>query len=376
MGVKSRVSTLADVLYHYDPGMVLRDRRGSWRFPPHSLVASSRNRTRRNRLTVGETQMRVLLANPRCCCAGVDRAVQIVELALRRFGAPLYVRKEIVHNSHVVTSLREQGVVFVDELDEVPQGALTVFSAHGVAPSVHAEARDRQLCVIDATCPLVSKVHLEVQRFVREGYHIILIGREGHDEVAGTMGHAPDDITLIENAEQARNKPVPAGRKLIVLTQTTLGVDDTQVLVDALRNRFKRIELPPSEDICYATQNRQNAVKAMCERGIGLLLVLGSRNSSNAARLAEIARIRGLPAHLIDGAYEFRTEWLDGVEFVGVTGGASTPDHVVQGVVDRLWALGAIDVELCTTANEDTVFRLPQFPDETTAAVADDAKTA
>ena len=319
--------------------------------------------------------MRVLLANPRCCCAGVDRAVQVVEEALRRFGAPLFVRKEIVHNSHVVTSLREQGVVFVDELDEVPQGALTVFSAHGVAPSVHAEARERGLRVIDATCPLVSKVHLEVQRFVREGYHIILIGCEGHDEVAGTMGHAPDHITLIENAEQARNKPVPAGRKFMVLTQTTLGVDDTQIVVDALRERFGRIELPPSEDICYATQNRQNAVHAMCERGIGLLLVVGSRNSSNAARLAEIARIRGLPAHLIDGDNELRIEWLDGVELVGVTGGASTPDHVVQGVVDRLRALGATDVELCTTAEEDTVFRLPEFPDAATATAGNDAKT-
>ena len=320
--------------------------------------------------------MRVLLANQRCCCAGVDRAVQIVEEALRRFGSPLFVRKEIVHNSHVVTSLRDQGVVFVDSLDEVPKGAMAVFSAHGVAPSVHAEAEGRQLRVIDATCPLVSKVHLEVRRFVREGYHIILIGCEGHDEVDGTMGHAPNDITLVENAEQARTKPIPTGRKLMVLTQTTLGVDDTQIVVDALRDRFGKIELPPSEDICYATQNRQNAVKAMCERGIGLLLVVGSQNSSNAARLAEIARIRGLPAHLIDGDNELRAEWLDGMELVGVTGGASTPDYVVQNVVDRLRAFGATDVELCTTAQEDTVFRLPEFPDDAPAAVADDAKTA
>jgi len=320
--------------------------------------------------------MRVLLANPRCCCAGVDRAIEVVEAALRRFGAPLYVRKEIVHNSHVVTSLRNQGVIFVDELDEVPEGAITVFSAHGVSPQVHAHARERRLRVIDATCPLVSKVHLEVLRFVREGYHIILIGCDGHDEVAGTMGHAPEHITLIENVEQARTKPVPDDRKLMVLTQTTLGVDDTRTIVDALRDRFGQLDLPPTEDICYATQNRQNAVKAMCDRGIGLLVVVGSRNSSNAARLAEIARVRGVAAHLIDGPNELAAEWFDGVDSVGVTGGASTPDAVVQAVVHRLRALGATAVELCTTAEEATVFRLPPFPDGDPTPVAENARSA
>jgi len=301
----------------------------------------------------------VLLANPRCYCAGVDRAVQIVELALARFHPPVYVRKEIVHNRFVVNRLREMGAVFVEELHEVPAGSLVIFSAHGVAPEVFEDARQRDLRVIDATCPLVSKVHLEVLRFVKEGYHIILIGRRGHEEVAGTMGHSPDDITLVENVEQARSRPVPPHEKLMVLTQTTLSVDDTRVVLDALRERFPHIQLPPTEDICYATQNRQNAVKEMCARGIDLLLVVGSQNSSNAARLVESAEVRGVRGRLIDGPEDIVPDWLTGVGVVGVTGGASTPDEVVQAVVSRLGELGAAEVELSSTLEENTVFQLP-----------------
>ena len=303
--------------------------------------------------------MKVLLANPRCYCAGVDRAIQIVELVLEQFGAPVYVRKEIVHNRHVVRWLRERGAVFVDELQEVPDGALVVFSAHGVGPLVHEEAERRSLRVIDATCPLVSKVHVEVLRFVNEGYHIILIGHAGHEEVEGTMGHSPEHTTLIEDVEQARTEPIPAHTKLMVLAQTTLSVDDTQHVVDALRGRFDYLELPPKDDICYATQNRQNAVKAMCDLGIDLLLVVGSENSSNAVRLAEIGAVRGIPSHLINSHEDVSQEWLGGVSLVGVTAGASTPESVVQDVVARLKELGAVDVEMCTTAEENTVFQLP-----------------
>lgn len=303
--------------------------------------------------------MKVLLANPRCYCAGVDRAVQIVELALQRFHPPVYVRKEIVHNRFVVNRLRSMGAVFVDELADVPADALVIFSAHGVCPAVFAEARARNLRVIDATCPLVSKVHLEVLRFVKEGYHILLIGRQGHEEVEGTMGHSAGNITLIENVEQARTRPVPACAKLIVLTQTTLSVDDTQVVMAALRQRFPHLELPPTEDICYATQNRQNAVKEMCNRGIDFLLVVGSQNSSNAARLVETAEVRGVRGKLIDGPADVDPEWLRDVSAVGVTGGASTPDEVVQSVIDRLVELGAGQVEISSTTEENTVFSLP-----------------
>lgn len=303
--------------------------------------------------------MKVLLANPRCYCAGVDRAVQIVELALARFQPPVYVRKEIVHNRFVVDRLRNLGAVFVNELDEVPEGALAVFSAHGVSPAVVQAAEARGLRIIDATCPLVSKVHLEVLRFVREGYHILFIGRSGHEEVEGTVGHAPEHITLVEDVAQARAVAVPPADKLMVLTQTTLSVDDTQLVIDALRERFPHLELPPTEDICYATQNRQNAVKEMCARGMDLLLVVGSQNSSNAARLVETAEVRGVRGRLVDGPDHLDRAWLDGVRVVGVTGGASTPDEVVQSVVARLQEWGATQVETCTTAEESTVFQLP-----------------
>lgn len=303
--------------------------------------------------------MKVLLANPRGFCAGVDRAVKIVDLALEVFGPPVYVRREIVHNSHVVADLRGKGAVFVEELDEVPRGAVAILSAHGVAPTVFHEARMRELRLIDATCPLVTKVHLEVHRFVRQGYHIVLIGHKGHDEVIGTIGESPEHITLVENEAQARTLDLPPHERLVVLTQTTLGVDDTAHVLAALRERFPYLELPPTDDICYATQNRQDAVKEMQRRGMGLLLVVGSRNSSNAARLVEVALTRGVCGFLIDSAAEICAEWVRGVEVVGVSAGASTPESVVQGVLNRLRELGADSIELCTTAEEDTVFQIP-----------------
>ena len=303
--------------------------------------------------------MNVVLANPRGFCAGVDRAVKIVDLALEVFGPPVYVRREIVHNSHVVSELRGKGAVFVQELDEVPTGGVAILSAHGVAPSVYEDAKRRGLQLIDATCPLVTKVHLEVHRFVRQGYHIVLIGHAGHDEVIGTMGQAPGNISLVENESQARSVSLPAGKKLVVLTQTTLGVDDTAVVLKTLRERFPVLELPPTDDICYATQNRQDAVKAMTERGMDLLLVVGSRNSSNAARLVEVGVARGVEGHLIDSADEIEPSWVAGAKQIGVTAGASTPEHVVIAVLQRLQELGAAKIELCSMAEEDTVFQLP-----------------
>lgn len=303
--------------------------------------------------------MKILLANPRGFCAGVDRAIKIVDLALEAFGPPVYVRREIVHNSHVVRDLRTRGAVFVEELTAVPPGSVTILSAHGVSPVVFDQARERKLRLIDATCPLVTKVHLEVHRFVKLGYHIVLIGHNGHDEVIGTIGEAPGHITLVENEAQAATVVLPTHEKLMVLTQTTLGVDDTKAVIETLRQRFAYLELPPTDDVCYATQNRQDAVKEMSALGMQLLLVVGSRNSSNAARLVEVGEARGVQGFLIDGADEIRAEWLEGVECVAVTAGASTPEDVVQGVVDRLRELGGDRVEYVTTAEETTVFQIP-----------------
>lgn len=303
--------------------------------------------------------MRILLANPRGFCAGVDRAVKIVEMALDVFGPPVYVRREIVHNSHVVGELGEKGAVFVEELADVPETAVAILSAHGVAPEVFEQAKAKSLKLIDATCPLVTKVHLEVHRFVKQGYYIVLIGHEGHDEVIGTMGESPENITLVENERQARTVELPSHEKLMVLTQTTLGVDDTQGVINVLRERFSHLELPPTDDVCYATQNRQDAVKAMADRGMDLLLVTGSQNSSNATRLVEVGEARGVKGHLIDGPEEIQPEWLSGVTRVGVTAGASTPEAVVQAVIDHLKRNGAEAVEFVTTAEEDTVFQMP-----------------
>jgi 4-hydroxy-3-methylbut-2-enyl diphosphate reductase len=303
--------------------------------------------------------MRIVLAEPRGFCAGVERAVKIVELALEVYGPPVYVRREIVHNSHVVNRLRGLGAVFVEEVDEAPPGARVIFSAHGVSPDVFRQARQRKIDVIDATCPLVAKVHLEVERFVRQGYQVVLIGHAGHDEVIGTIGHAPDAITLVSDAREAHAVQLPPHERIMVLTQTTLGIDDTAEVLDALRERFPHLELPPSDDICYATQNRQNAVKAMAERGVEVVLVVGSANSSNARRLVEVAAARGMRGHLIDRADDISPEWLKGAAAVGVTAGASTPETVVQDVLARLRSLGGDSVEPLTTVSEDVVFALP-----------------
>ncbi len=303
---------------------------------------------------------RVLLAKPRGYCAGVDRAVEAVERALERHGAPVYVRKQIVHNKHVVETLSERGAVFVDETDEVPPGSLVVFSAHGVAPSVHAEAKERDLRTIDATCPLVTKVHHEAKRFAREDYDILLVGHHGHEEVEGTAGEAPEHIQLVETAEDVANVKVRDPEKVVWLSQTTLSVDETMETVRALRERFPTLQNPPSDDICYATQNRQVAVKAMAAR-CDLVLVVGSRNSSNSVRLVEVALQAGAgAAHLIDYSREIDESWLDGVETIGLTSGASVPEVLVRGVLDHLAERGFLDVEEVTTAEETLTFSLPR----------------
>jgi 4-hydroxy-3-methylbut-2-enyl diphosphate reductase len=303
---------------------------------------------------------RVLLAKPRGYCAGVDRAVEAVERALERHGAPVYVRKQIVHNKHVVETLSERGAVFVDETDEVPPGSLVVFSAHGVAPSVHAEAAERELRTIDATCPLVTKVHHEAKRFAREDYDILLVGHHGHEEVEGTAGEAPEHIQLVETADDVANVTVRDPEKVVWLSQTTLSVDETMETVRALRDRFPTLQNPPSDDICYATQNRQVAVKAMAPR-CDLVLVVGSRNSSNSVRLVEVALQAGAgAAHLIDYSREIDETWLAGVETVGLTSGASVPEVLVRGVLDHLAERGYLDVEEVTTAEETLTFSLPR----------------
>jgi 4-hydroxy-3-methylbut-2-en-1-yl diphosphate reductase len=303
---------------------------------------------------------RVLLAKPRGYCAGVDRAVEAVERALEQHGAPVYVRKQIVHNKHVVETLSERGAIFVDETDEVPPGALVVFSAHGVAPSVHAQAKERELRTIDATCPLVTKVHHEAKRFAREDYDILLVGHHGHEEVEGTAGEAPEHIQLVETAEDVANVTVRDPEKVVWLSQTTLSVDETMETVRALRERFPTLQNPPSDDICYATQNRQVAVKAMAPR-CDLVLVVGSRNSSNSVRLVEVALQAGAgAAHLIDYSREIDEAWLDGVTTVGLTSGASVPEVLVRGVLDHLAERGFADVEEITTAEETLTFSLPR----------------
>ncbi len=278
----------------------------------------------------------VLLADPRGYCAGVDRAVITVEKALDLYGAPVYVRKEIVHNKHVVNNLRDRGAIFVEELDEVPEGATVVFSAHGVSPMVHAEAAERSLKTIDATCPLVTKVHHEARRFASEGYSILLIGHEGHEEVEGTAGEAPDHITLVQTPDDVDSLEFPEGTRLSWLSQTTLSVDETMETVRRLREKFPQLEDPPSDDICYATQNRQVAVKEIAKNA-DLVIVVGSANSSNSVRLVEVALEAGAKAsYRIDDISEIDESWLDGVENVGVTSGASVPDDLVQEVLGYL----------------------------------------
>jgi 4-hydroxy-3-methylbut-2-enyl diphosphate reductase len=303
--------------------------------------------------------MQVLLAEPRGFCAGVDRAIEIVERALAKFGAPIYVRHEIVHNTFVVNELKARGAVFIERLDDVPPGATLVFSAHGVPKSVQAEAAARGLHVFDATCPLVTKVHVEVAKLHREGYEFIMIGHKGHPEVEGTMGQLTDGIHLVEDvAGVARLAPTQT-EKLAVVTQTTLSVDDAAQILDAIRACFPSVREPKRQDICYATQNRQDAVKLLA-RQVDLVIVVGSPTSSNSNRLREVAHKLDVPAHMVDGAAELRPEWLRGKARVGITAGASAPDTLVQQVIERLRALGAVSVLTLRGIEESVKFPLPK----------------
>jgi 4-hydroxy-3-methylbut-2-enyl diphosphate reductase len=303
---------------------------------------------------------KLLLAAPRGYCAGVDRAVQTVERALELYGAPVYVRKEIVHNKHVVEQLRERGAVFVEELDDtVPEGAITVFSAHGVSPAVHADASERGLQTIDATCPLVTKVHREALKFASEGYTIVLIGHDGHEEVEGTMGEAPEHIVLVETEADVDALDVPDPDKLAYISQTTLSVDETRAIINRLRERFPNITGPRTDDICYATTNRQAAVKqmaALCD----LVLVIGSRNSSNSNRLVEVARELGAESHLIDNEAQVEEAWLQDKRVVGITSGASAPEELVQRLVAFFRDRGTETVEEFQVVQEDVRFMLPK----------------
>jgi 4-hydroxy-3-methylbut-2-enyl diphosphate reductase len=301
---------------------------------------------------------RVLLAAPRGYCAGVERAIDIVEVALATYGPPIYVRKQIVHNLHVVRDLQTKGAVFVEELDEVPEGATVVFSAHGVAPEVHRQAADRDLRVIDATCPLVTKVHQEARKFAGGGYEIVLVGHQGHEEVIGTMGQAPAAVHLVGDEEQAARVQVADPERVAYLTQTTLSVDETAGVVQALRQRFPVLAGPRSDDICYATQNRQAAVKALA-RDCQLVLVIGAENSSNSRRLVEVARAHGCRSHLVPEASAVDPAWLEGVDTVGVTSGASAPEKLVAELVAFLRDRGAAEVREVEVVPEDVHFALP-----------------
>jgi 4-hydroxy-3-methylbut-2-enyl diphosphate reductase len=301
---------------------------------------------------------KVLLASPRGYCAGVERAVETVEKALELYGPPVYVRKQIVHNLHVVRDLEARGAVFVDEVAEVPEGETVVFSAHGVAPRVHTDAATRQLQTIDATCPLVTKVHVQARRYAAEGYTVVLIGHAGHEEVVGTMGEAPDRIVLVQSADEVAALSFPPGTRLAYITQTTLSVDETSEIIGALRERFADIHAPKREDICYATSNRQWAVKEMLSE-IDLLLVVGSRNSSNSNRLVDVARAGGVASYLIDDDTEIEDAWVDGVEVVGITSGASAPEKLVVRVCDWFRGRGVTDIEPYRLVDEDVEFRLP-----------------
>jgi 4-hydroxy-3-methylbut-2-enyl diphosphate reductase len=301
---------------------------------------------------------RILLASPRGYCAGVERAVDTVETALQLYGAPVYVRKQIVHNVHVVRDLEAQGAIFVDEVDEVPDGATVVYSAHGVAPTVHRESAARNQTVLDATCPLVTKVHSQAKRYAREGYTVVLIGHAGHEEVVGTLGEAPEQTVLVENVEDVETLDLPAGTPVAYITQTTLSVDETAGIITALRARFPDIRGPRREDICYATSNRQWAVKEMLPE-IELLLVIGSHNSSNSNRLVDVARASGVDAYLVDDASEIDPAWLDGVQVVGITSGASAPERLVVGVCDWFRERGVTRFDPFHIVEEDVTFRLP-----------------
>lgn len=308
--------------------------------------------------SVAEKPGTLLLLGPRGFCAGVVRAIDIVRLALEKLGRPVYVRKEIVHNRYVVDELAEQGAIFIEELDEAPEGSVVIFSAHGVSPAVRQLARERKLRVIDATCPLVTKVHLELIRYVRENYSVVLIGHRDHDEVIGTLGEAPGRVQLITSVEDVENLQVPDPERLVYLTQTTLSVDDTAEIVAKLKERFPAISAPPAEDICYATQNRQTAVKTVASQ-IDLLLVVGARNSSNSNRLVEVAKHAGARAYLVNNFHEIQPQWLSGCRRIGITAGASTPEVLVEEVVAHLKKRGYTHIEDANIIQEDVRFALP-----------------
>jgi 4-hydroxy-3-methylbut-2-en-1-yl diphosphate reductase len=318
---------------------------------------------------MGSVPQKLLLATPRGYCAGVDRAVQTVERALELYGAPVYVRKEIVHNKHVVEQLRDRGAVFVESETEVPEGATVVFSAHGVAPSVHANAQHRELDTIDATCPLVTKVHVEAKKFAAEDYTIVLIGHAGHEEVEGTMGEAPEHIVLIENEDDVDRLEVKDREKVAYISQTTLSVDETRAIIARLRERFPAIVGPRTDDICYATTNRQAAVKQLA-RECDLVLVIGSRNSSNSNRLVEVAREHGADSYLIDNETQVREKWLAGKRVVGITSGASAPEELVQRLVAFFTLRGTADVRELEVVQEDVRFMLPKAIRQAMAAAS------
>lgn len=303
--------------------------------------------------------MKVYLAKPRGFCAGVDRAIDVVEIALDIYGPPVYVRHEIVHNDHVCNELRKKGAIFVDVMDEIPEGSVTVFSAHGVSPEVREQGKARNLKVIDATCPLVTKVHLEAIRYAKRGYHIVLIGHRNHVEVEGTMGEAPDSITLVESPADVMSLKLPQEEKLIYLTQTTLSLDDTTEVIQALRERFPHIEAPPTSDICYATTNRQMAIKEMAKQ-CELILVIGSRTSSNSNRLVEVAIANGCRSKLINDSSDLKTSIFEGVERIGITAGASAPEILVQDVVRWLEKSFPVEFADLDVIEEDVVFTLPR----------------
>ncbi len=301
---------------------------------------------------------KLLLAKPRGFCAGVDRAIDVVHMALELFEAPVYVRREIVHNKHVIQSLAAKGAVFVDEIEQVPAGAVVIFSAHGVSPEVRTQAAEKHLRVIDATCPLVTKVHIEAVRFARESRSIILVGHAGHDEIIGTMGEAPDCTQLVSSVEEAERVQVSDPERVAVTTQTTLGVDDTREIIEVLRRRFPKVATPTSDDICYATQNRQMAVKLLAKEA-SVILVLGSENSSNSRRLREVADMSGVRAFLIEDAARIDPAWLDDVECVGITAGASAPEHLVQEVIAYFKAIGVEQIEEIEAVEEKVTFTPP-----------------
>src|SRR3989338_4366971 len=333
----------------------------SWVGCSHATASPYPLKSRKNHNRRAMPLHKVILAKPRGFCAGVVRAIEVVEQSLARFAGPVYVRQESGHNPHVVNALRAKGARSVDELSGVPEGSTTIFSAHVVSPAVHEAARTRRLRVVDATCPLVTKVHVEAKRFAKEGYTILLIGHQGHEEVEGTMGEVPEAIRLVQTVEEARAVAVPDPDKGAVGTQTTLSVDDTRAIVEALKARFPKLVAPSKDDICYATQNRQNAVKAIA-REAEVILVIGAKNSSNSIRLTEVAEDAGRRAYLINDAREINPVWFVGVRCVGVTSGASAPEHLVQEVVAALQQFGSPEVVEIELVHEDVSFGFPRPP--------------